>query len=91
MQKPTKDGIDEIYLLSSAGGEEVRLTNTTNFLEEPKNPTWSPDSNEIIYSSLVTLIITDLQGQVVGRINLAGLNNIMGVFCDPKNSDTIYF
>lgn len=91
MQKATKGGIDDLYLLSLAGREKIRLTNTTNFLEEPKNPTWSPDSNEIIYTSLVTLIIIDLHGQVVDRINLAGLNNIMDVFCDPKNSDTIFF
>ncbi len=90
-QKAIKGGIDDLYLLPLAGGEKIRLTNTANFLEEPKNPAWSPDSSEVIYTNLVTLVILDLNGQVVGRINLAGLNNIMGVFCDPKNSDNIFF
>ena len=91
MQKTTKDGIDDLYLLPSAGGEKIRLTNTTNFLKEPKNTAWLPDSNEIIYTSFVTLVVIDLNGQVVGRIDLSGLNNVMGVFCDPKNSDIIFF
>ena len=90
-QRDAKSGTDDLYLLPSEGGETVRLTSTTNFLEEPKNPTWSPDSNEIIYTSLVTLVITDLHGQVIDRVNLAGLNNITGMFCDPKNADNIFF
>ena len=90
-QKATKDSIDELYLLPLGGGETIRLTNTANFLEKPKNPTWLPDSSGVIYSSLVTLVVIDLQGQIVGQINLAGLNNVMGVFCDPKNSNAIFF
>jgi len=91
LKKEKRGGLDDIYIMPSVGGKEKRLTTTVNFLEMPKEPAWSPDSQAIIYISFVSLVILDIDGKIMERLDLTGLNNISEPFFDTKDADKIFF
>lgn len=92
IEKEKTGGIkQDLYLIPLIGGDKIRLTTTDNSIYRPKDPAWSPDSNEIIYVSLVSLIIIDTTGKLVEIIDLSGLNNISEPFFDPVDKDKIFF
>lgn len=90
-QKPSPKEEKELFLMPAEGGEPVRLTRTDHFLNAPQNPSWSPDSREIVYVGFVSLVVIDLEGKVIDRIDLAGLNNIASPLFDPADPDRIFF
>ena len=45
-----RDGNDEIYVMTSTGDNQTRLTNTDNLISD-LFPAWTPDSSQIVFGS----------------------------------------
>jgi dipeptidyl aminopeptidase/acylaminoacyl peptidase len=83
--------IEEVYILPTKGGAKRPLTATKRFLFAPQDPSWSPDSQKIVYISFISLIVTDLEGKKLEEISLEGFSNISDPLFYPGNEDIILF
>ncbi len=81
---------NNIYLVPSTGGPEIRLTNTGGMFSQISAMTWAQDSRHIAYVSFIDFIIKNLKGVIVDRISLAGMNNIKAVLADPSDPDRYF-
>ncbi len=85
-----RDLNNDLFLVPSSGGTKRRLTNASSFLNMPKEAAWSPDSLRIAFISLLDLVVIDLSGNVLSRVDLTGLNNHKRIMFDPLNNAKVY-
>jgi Tol biopolymer transport system component len=81
----------ELYLMPAQGGVKTRLTDTKDFLHRPQDPSWSSDSSEIVFISFISLVVVNLEGEVVQELRLEGLSNVSTPRFHPLDSDLIIF
>jgi Tol biopolymer transport system component len=81
----------DLYLMAADGGPKIRLTEARNLLHAPQDPAWSPDSKEIVFISFISLVVMNLQAEVVQDMKLVGLSNVSTPQFHPLDSDLIIF
>jgi TolB protein len=84
-------GSGELFLMPSSGGVKSRLTHTKDFLHRPQDPAWSSDSREIVFISFISLVVVNIEGEVVQELRLEGLSNASTPRFHPLDSDLIIF
>jgi Tol biopolymer transport system component len=81
----------DLYLMPADGGTKVRLTDSRNLLQAPRDPAWSSDSAEIVFISFISLVVMNLEAEVVWKMDLAGLSNVSTPQFHPLDEDLIIF
>lgn len=87
----TDDNREDVFLMDTDGGEKRRMTNSDSMLKDIEYVAWAPNSTEFAFVSFLSVIIMNINGDIVNTISLVGLSNISELFFSPESDDVIYF
>jgi hypothetical protein len=84
-----EDGKPALHVVPLEGGPKKVLAEAADFLHEPKLPAWSPDSGQVAYVSFLSLVVHHLASGRREVIDIAGLNNAMGLSFWPADPQVL--